>query len=190
MAKTKIGYALTGSFCTFKRVFDVIQKLTELEYDVYPILSYASSATDTRFMTAEHIYSELVRITGRKPLDTLQLVEPIGPKKMVDALIIAPCTGNSLAKLANGIADTPALLAAKSTLRNANPILIGISTNDGLAAAAQNIGILLARKNIYFVPFGQDDPIGKPTSIVANMESIPQALEAALAGRQIQPILA
>ncbi|MDR2505857.1 MAG: dipicolinate synthase subunit B [Oscillospiraceae bacterium] len=189
MAKTKIGFALTGSFCTFKRVLDVVEDLVKLGFDVLPILSYASSASDTRFMKAEFLKSELMRVTGHAPLDTLQQVEPIGPKKMVDALVIAPCTGNSLAKLAHGIADTPVLLAAKSTLRNANPVVIGVSTNDGLAAAAQNIGILLARKNIYFVPFGQDDHIAKPASIVAHMEKVAQTLEAALQGKQVQPVL-
>jgi len=141
-------------------------------------------------MSARFLKDELEKITGRAPLDTIQQVEPIGPSKMVDALLIAPCTGNSLAKLANGIADTPVLLAAKSALRNSLPVVIAVSTNDGLAAAAKNIGTLLARKNIFFVPFEQDDHIGKPSSLVAVMEKIPDTLAEALEGRQIQPILA
>ena len=151
--------------------------------------SPAGSCTDSRFGTgAEHvqIVSELC---GHKPIQTIVQAEPIGPKHLLDALVIAPCTGNTLAKLAHGIADGPVTMAAKSHLRNGRPIIIAVSTNDALGTAAENIGRLLVRKHIYFVPFGQDDPIGKPTSMVADFGKIPLALEAALEGRQMQPIL-
>ncbi|MDR1599381.1 MAG: dipicolinate synthase subunit B [Oscillospiraceae bacterium] len=185
----RIGFAMTGSFCTFARVLKAVQALADAGAAVQPILSYASAQSDTRFMKAGELAGHLKRITGSEPWTTLQQVEPIGPGRKVDMLIMAPATGNSMAKLARGIADTPALLAVKSALRNGCPVVIAVSTNDGLAAAAQNIGILLSRKHIYFVPFGQDDPIGKPTSLVARMESIPETAAMAFLGEQVQPIL-
>ena len=184
-----IGFALTGSFCTFDRVLKTMKTLTELGAKVQPILSYAASESDTRFFRARDLHIQLKDITGRESWATLQQVEPIGPRNLIDLLVIAPATGNSIAKLAHGIADTPVLLAAKSTLRNEKPVVIAVSTNDGLAAASRNIGLLLARKHIYFVPFGQDDPKNKPSSLVANMESIPQVIVDALTGKQTQPIL-
>lgn len=184
----EIGFALCGSFCTYSKVFAVMETLAK-EHSVIPIFSYASCATDSRFGNAEDFLRRAEDICGKKVLKTISEVEPIGPKKLLDALVIAPCTGNTLAKLAHSIADTPVTMAAKSHLRNARPVLIAVSTNDALAGAAENIGKLLARKHCYFVPFGQDDPTGKPTSMVADFEKIPQALEAALEGRQIQPIL-
>ncbi len=183
-----IGFALCGSFCTFSRVFPVMEQLAK-EHRVIPIFSNVSYATDTRFGTAQEHIRTAAQICGADPLHTLAQVEPIGPKKMLDALIIAPCTGNTLAKLAHSVADTSVTMAAKSHLRNGRPVLIAVSTNDALAGAAENIGRLLGRKHYYFVPFSQDDPQGKPTSIVADFEKIPQALSCALEGKQIQPLL-
>lgn len=183
-----VGFALCGSFCTYSQVFPVMKKLAE-EFDLIPIFSDASGTFDSRFGTAEDHIRKVTEITGRSPIMTIQAAEPIGPKKLLDALIIAPCTGNTLAKLAHSIADTPVTMAAKSHLRNGRPVIIAVSTNDALAGAAENIGKLLARKHYYFVPFGQDDPLQKPTSLVADFEKIPQTLESALTGHQLQPIL-
>lgn len=189
MHKTKVGFALTGSFCTFSRVFAVMREMVEAGYDILPVLSYASAGEDTRFYPKDTVWWELEHITGRKPLSTLSEVEPIGPKKMLDAYVIAPMTGASMGKFAHGIFDTPALLGAKSHLRNARPVLVAPSTNDGLSTAAENIGKILGMRNVYVVPFGQDDPVHKPRSLVADFERIPEAVAAALAGAQLQPIL-
>ena len=183
-----IGFAVCGSFCTFSRVFPVMEALAK-EHTVIPIFSAVSRSTDTRFGTAEEHFARARAIYGRKPICTIAEAEPIGPRKLLDALIIAPCTGNTLAKLAHSIADGPVTMAAKSHLRNGRPVVIAVSTNDALAGAAENIGKLLGRKHFYFVPFGQDDPKNKPTSMVADFEKLPQALEAALEGRQFQPVL-
>ena len=183
-----IGFALCGSFCTYDRVFPVMERLGK-SYELIPIFSQSAYSTDSRFGAAEAHIARAEAICGRPVLHTLAEVEPIGPKKMLDALIIAPCTGNTLAKLAHSIADGPVTMAAKSHLRNGRPVLVAVSTNDALAGAAENIGRLLARKHYYFVPFGQDDPEKKPTSMVADFSRIPQAMEAALKGRQLQPIL-
>ena len=184
-----IGFAFTGSFCTYQKVFPEIKRLVDSGYHVIPIMSETSYVTDTRFGTAEEHRNKLESITGNSVISGIKEAEPIGPKKLLDALIIAPCTGNTTAKLAHGIADGTVTLAAKSHLRNKRPILIGISTNDGLGVNAKNIGILLARKHIYFVPFRQDDHLKKENSLVANMELILPALELALNGQQIQPLL-
>lgn len=183
-----IGFALCGSYCTYDRVFPVIEALSK-ENKVIPILSEAAYATDSRFGTAEHWKRKLEEICGCPPLHLISQVEPIGPKGLLDILVIAPCTGNTLAKLAHSIADEPVTMAAKSHLRNGRPVLVAVSTNDGLAGAGENIGRLLARKHYYFVPFGQDDPLKKPTSLIADFAQIPQAMEGALAGQQIQPML-
>ena len=183
-----IGFALCGSFCTYDRVFPVMQLLAR-EHTLIPIFSEASFAVDSRFGTAAEHFETVRKICGREPIHTIAGAEPIGPKKLLDILVIAPCTGNTLAKLAHSIADTPVTMAAKSHLRNGRPVLIAVSTNDALAGAAENIGKLLARKHYYFVPFGQDDAIGKPSSMVADFAKIPEAIEEALAGRQVQPIL-
>lgn len=183
-----IGFALCGSYCTYDRVFPVIEALSK-ENKVIPILSEAAYATDSRFGTAEHWKRKLEEICGCPPLHLISQVEPIGPKGLLDILVIAPCTGNTLAKLAHSIADGPVTMAAKSHLRNGRPVLVAVSTNDGLAGAGENIGRLLARKHYYFVPFGQDDPLKKPTSLIADFARIPQAMEGALAGQQIQPML-
>ena len=183
-----IGFAICGSFCTFDKVFPVMEELSA-SHTVIPIFSDASYTTDSRFGThSEHI-QQAEKICGKQVLNTIAQVEPFGPKKLLDALIIAPCTGNTLAKLAHSIADGPVTMAAKSHLRNGRPVIIAVSTNDALAGAAENIGKLLARKNYYFVPFGQDDPVKKPTSMVADFSQIPAVLEAAMEGRQLQPIL-
>lgn len=183
-----IGFAMCGSFCTYASVFPIMELLTR-DYQVTPIFSAAAYETDSRFGSAvENIYTA-TEICGCPPLHTITQVEPIGPKKMFDALIIAPCTGNTLAKLAHSIADGPVTMAAKSHLRNGRPIVVAVSSNDALAGAAENIGKLLARKHYYFVPFGQDDANGKPTSMVADFSKIPKALEDALEGRQMQPLL-
>lgn len=183
-----IGFALCGSFCTYSEVFPVMELLSR-DYHVTPIFSQASYTIDSRFGTASEHIQTAMEICGTPPLHTIAQVEPIGPKKLFDILVIAPCTGNTLAKLANSIADGPVTMAAKSHLRNGRPVLVAVSTNDGLAGAAENIGKLLARKHYYFVPFGQDNATAKPTSLVADFAKIPQALEEALAGRQMQPVL-
>lgn len=183
-----IGFAMCGSFCTFSQVFPIMEALAK-EHTLTPIFSPVSCRADTRFGTAADHLRKAAEICGREPLRTIEQVEPIGPKKLLDALIIAPCTGNTLAKLAHSIADTSVTMAAKSHLRNSRPVIIAVSTNDALAGAAENIGRLLARKNYYFVPFGQDDAVNKPASMVADFTKIPEALDAALQGRQLQPIL-
>ena len=188
MQNKTIGFALCGSFCTYSRVFPVMEQLAKT-YDIVPIFSQSAYSTDSRFGNAEAHIARAEEICGRPVLHTLAEVEPIGPKKMLDALIIAPCTGNTLAKLAHSIADGPVTMAAKSHLRNGRPVIIAISTNDALAGAAENIGKLLSRKHYYFVPFGQDDAFGKPTSIVGDFSKIPQTLEMALEGKQLQPLL-
>lgn len=183
-----IGFAMCGSFCTFDAVFPVMETIAK-EHNVIPIFSTVSCTTDSRFGTAQAHIQTATDICGKAPLCTIAQVEPIGPKGLLDILIIAPCTGNTLSKLAHSIADGPVTMAAKSHLRNGRPILIAISTNDALAGAAENIGKLLSRRNYYFVPFGQDDPQRKPTSIVADFSKLPEALEATINRRQLQPIL-
>ena len=183
-----IGFALCGSFCTYSQVFPMMELLSR-DYDITPIFSHSAGTIDSRFGAAAEHFQQAVDICGKAPLCSIEAVEPIGPKKLFDALIIAPCTGNTLAKLAHSIADTPVTMAAKSHLRNGRPVIVAVSTNDGLAGAAENIGKLLARKHYYFVPFGQDDAVNKPTSLVADFTLIPQALEAALEGWQVQPVL-
>ena len=183
-----IGFAMCGSFCTYDQVFPVMELLSR-DYSLVPILSENSSHIDSRFGSAAEYIAAITDICGRSPILTIEDAEPIGPKKLLDALIIAPCTGNTLAKLAHSIADTPVTMAAKSHLRNARPVLVAVSTNDGLSGAAENIGKLMTRKHYYFVPFGQDAPREKPTSLVADFSRIPCALELALKGKQIQPVL-
>ena len=184
-----IGFAMTGSFCTFSKVLAEMERLAELGANIVPIMSRTAYSTDTRFGKAADINARIEGICQRKIITTVFEAEPIGPKGYLDALIIAPCTGNSLAKLAAGIADTAVTMAAKAHLRNQKPVLIAVSTNDGLANAAKNIGSLMNYKNIYFVPFRQDDCIKKPTSVVADMPSIAESCRLCLDGVQIQPIL-
>ena len=184
-----IGFALTGSFCTFKRVLPVMRALSEKGYNIVPIMSYNAYKLDTRFGKAEDFRAEVRQITGKEIIATLNEAEPIGPKKLLDILIIAPCTGNTLAKLALGIADTPVTMAAKSHLRNQRPVLLAVSTNDALAGAAKNIAALQNYKNVYFIPYKQDDPAGKPTSVVADFTLTEAAMLEALNGKQLQPVI-
>ena len=183
-----VGFAMCGSFCTFAQVFPVMELLTR-DYGVTPIFSTAAATIDSRFGTAADHLSMAADICGRQVLKTIPQVEPIGPKKLFDALVVAPCTGNTLAKLAHSIADGPVTMAVKSHLRNGRPVVIAVSTNDALGGAAENIGKLMARKHYYFVPFKQDDAIHKPTSMVADFSRIHETLDAALDGIQLQPIL-
>ena len=185
----RLGFAFTGSFCTMRVVTDTMRKVKESGYDVFPIMSETVYSTDTRFGKCKDFIDEIEDICKRKIISTVPAAEPIGPKKLIDALVIAPCTGNTLGKLANGIYDGCVPLAAKATLRNNCPVIIAPSTNDGLSASAKNIGMLLNTKNIFFVPFGQDDPAGKNTSLVAKWDMLPAAVESALKFKQIQPIL-
>ena len=185
----KIGYALTGSFCTFEKSFAQAKILADAGAELIPIMSEISSAADTRFGTAAENILRLKAITGENVIKTISEAEPIGPKKMLDVLVVAPCTGNTIAKIAGGIADSTVTLAVKSHLRNRRPVVIAVSTNDGLGGNAKNIGILASRKNIYIVPFGQDDCIEKENSLVSDMNMIIPTAELALDGRQIQPVL-
>lgn len=184
-----IGFAICGSFCTFKTAFEQIKKLKNMGYDIVPIMSENSYNLDTRFGDAAHWREQFREITGKAIIHTIPQAEPIGPKKLLDALVIAPCTGNTLAKLSSGVTDTCVTLAAKAHLRNGRPLLIAPSTNDALSNAGKNIGSLLNYKNIYFVPFGQDSFKNKPTSMVADFSLIAAALESALKGEQLQPIV-
>lgn len=189
MTAIKVGFALTGSFCTFDRIIKVMRDMVARGYDITPILSDNAANTDTRFGTAAHWYSELQSITSNPIIDSIITAEPIGPKSMFDVLVVAPCTGNTLAKLAASVTDTTVTMAAKSHLRGGKPIILGISTNDGLSGSASNIGALLNRKHYYFVPFRQDAPLIKPCSLVAEMERIPQTIQESMQGKQLQPML-
>ncbi len=185
----KIGFAVCGSFCTFSKVMPQVKRLVEMGAEVYPVMSEIAYSTDTRFGKAEDFRNYLEDITKNKIINSIKAAEPIGPKGYLDALVVAPCTGNTLAKIANGVTDSTVSMAAKANLRNERPLIIAISTNDGLGANAKNLGILLPGRNVYFVPYGQDDCIGKPQSLVADMSKIPETVEAALSSVQIQPML-
>jgi len=182
------GFALCGSFCTFDKVIKQIESLSDKNINIIPIMSYEASSTDTRFGKADDFIKKLERICGNKVIKTIADAEPIGPKKLLDILVVAPCTGNTLGKLANGIFDTPVTLSVKSHLRNQRPVLLGVSTNDALGASAKNIGILMNVKNIFFIPMSQDDCKTKPNSIVAEFDYLYEAMEFALKKEQIQPI--
>ncbi len=188
MKNQKIGVAMTGSFCTFSQVLPVIRQLAKSN-EVTAVLSPAAAETDTRFYRAEDLLRELEQITGRKPMRTIAEAEQVGPGKLFDVLLAAPCTGNTLAKLNLGITDTSVLMAIKAQLRNGRPVVLALSTNDALSNAAKNIGGLLNRRDLYFVPFSQDDPEKKPRSMAANFGLCEAALDAALEGRQLQPII-
>ena len=188
MSKTKLGFALTGSFCTFDKTLRLMEELSNL-YDIVPIMSEKAATKDTRFGKAEHFINEIERITERTPITSIEGAEPIGPKGLTDVMLVAPCTGNTLGKLANGINDTAVTMAVKSHLRNGKPVVLAVSTNDALGASAENIGKLMARRNIYFVPMRQDDTVNKPMSVVADFGEAERAIEAALRGEQIQPVL-
>ena len=189
MEQRKVGFAFCGSFCTYDRAMRALEQVKARFGDVTPIVSEASAATDTRFGPAHEFMREMERICDKRVIDTMVKAEPIGPKKLLDVLVICPCTGNTLAKLAGGITDSTVTLAAKAHLRNGRPLVLCPATNDALAASAKNIGALLDKKNVYFVPFRQDDPQGKPTSVVADFSLVPDAIAAALEGRQLQPLL-
>lgn len=188
MEKMKLGYAMTGSFCTFDKSIREMARLAEMDYDILPIMSENAYTVSTRFGKASEIVSRVENIANKSVIHTVSGAEPIGPRGMCDLLLVAPCTGNTLSKIALGITDTPVTMAVKSQLRIGAPVVLCVASNDALGASAENIGKLLNRKNVYFVPFSQDDPQHKPNSLVAHFELIPQAIEMALAGRQMQPI--
>lgn len=185
----RIGYALTGSFCTIRESLEVIKELVNKGYDVHPIISYNVATFSTRFIDAEETIRLLTEITGKEPISTIQGAEPIGPKGLFDVVVVAPCTGNTMAKLANAITDTPVLMACKSHLRNQRPVVLALATNDALSANAKNLGMLLNTRNVYFVPLKQDNYNGKPRSMMADFSLIESTLLKALEGEQIQPIL-
>ena len=189
MKKRTLGLAMCGSFCTFSRVLDAFETLDQELYELVPIMSQASFETDSRFGPAAQFRERLETLCGREIVHTIKEAEPFGPKKLLDALVIMPCTGNTLAKLAHGITDSAVTMAAKAHLRNGRPLVLAISTNDGLSGSAENIARLLNRKNVYFVPFGQDDPAKKPCSLQADFSLMYASVEAAMAGAQLQPIL-
>ena len=185
----RIGFVMTGSFCTFRKTIDELKKIVKLGTKVVPIMSENSYTMNTKFGKAEDFINEIEEITGTKILHTIQEVEPLGPKDMLDILVVAPATGNTIAKLANDIIDGPATMAVKSHLRRERPVVIAVSTNNGLSGAGENIGKLLNRKHYYFVPFKQDNPITKPRSIVFDPSYLVKTIEYALDDEQIQPIL-
>ncbi|MDP4097487.1 dipicolinate synthase subunit B [Paenibacillus sp. P96] len=184
-----VGYAITGSHCTFEEVMPVIQRFMDEGARVIPIISSSVQTTDTRFGTSQSWQKQLKDITGNDIISTIVEAEPLGPSRLLDVLVIAPCTGNTTSKLANAMTDSPVLMAAKAQLRNSRPLVLAISTNDGLGFNAANIAKLLVAKSVYFVPFGQDNPEQKPNSLVAQMELIPETCYAALEGRQLQPMI-
>ena len=186
--KGRIAFAVCGSFCTLEAALSAAQAMTRQGWELLPVMSF-SAGQDTRFGTGKYWKERLEALAGHPVLDTLQAVEPLGPRQMARALVIAPCTGATLARLAAGLSDTPVTLAAKSLLRTGKPVLLGVSTNDGLGASGENIARLYQRKHIYFVPYGQDDPVHKPNSLKADFALLPDALAAALHGQQLQPVL-
>jgi dipicolinate synthase subunit B len=184
-----VGIALTGSFCTFDKVFPQIERLVSENANVYTIFSDRSLITDTRFGNADSFLQRAGDITGKKPITTLVEAEKLGPNNLLDVIVVAPCTGNTLAKMANAITDSTVLMAAKGLLRNNKPVVIAVSTNDALSNNLKNIGLLINNKNIFFVPFGQDNYKGKPNSMVAHFDLIIPTIEEALEGRQLQPVI-
>ena len=184
-----IGFALTGSFCTLDQAFPQIQKLIDLGASVWPVVSETVKTTDTRFGSSEYFLDKLENMTGKKVISSIKEAEPIGPKKMLDIMIIAPCTGNTISKLSYGVIDTAVTMAAKSHLRNGRPLLIALSTNDALGSSAKNIGQLLNYKNVYFVPYSQDDPENKNNSMISDFDLIADSVQCALGGKQIQPLI-
>lgn len=189
MRDITLGYAFCGSFCTIARSLSELKKLSELNIRIVPIMSKTVYNTDTRFGKAADLIAGVEEICREKIICDIASAEPIGPKRMLDALVVSPCTGNTLAKIALGITDTPVAMAVKAHLRNERPVVIGLATNDALGASAKNIGLLHNTKNIYFIPYGQDDANLKPTSMVCDFTKTAQTVEAALAGRQIQPVI-
>lgn len=190
MQNIVLGFAMCGSFCTFEPVIRQLQQLKQEYQTIQPIMSEASFTTDSRFGAAEQFRNRIEAICGRPIWSDRKAVEPIGPKKLLDVLVVAPCTGNTIAKLACGVTDSAVTLAVKAHRRNERPVVLAISSNDALGANAKNIGELLVRKGFYFVPFRQDDPIHKPCSLVADFSKISETVTSALLGQQVQPILA
>ncbi len=188
MSKGTVGFAMSGSFCTLEKAIDQMKKLRELDYDILPIMSFNVFNLDTKFGKASDFKNKVEGICGKPIISTIVDAEPIGPEKMADVMLIAPCTGNTAAKLCHAVTDTPVLMAAKSHLRIQRPVVITLATNDALGASAKNIGKLLNTKNIYFVPLSQDDPEKKPMSLVAHFNLIPETIDLALQNRQIQPV--
>lgn len=184
-----VGYAVTGSHCTLEKIMLQVERLVDAGAQVIPIASYSVMTTNTRFGSADRWQQQLIKITGNDIISTIEAAEPLGPSKLLDVMIIAPCTGNTTSKLANAMTESPVLMAAKAQLRNQRPLVLAISTNDGLGLNATNIAKLLVAKHIYFVPFGQDNPQQKPNSLVARMDLVPEACYAALEGKQLQPVL-
>lgn len=189
MKKLNIGFAICGSFCTFELIFDVMQKLIDDGHNILPIFTFNTASTDTRFGTAKDFAKKIEQLTGKKPIDSLVGAEPIGPKGLVDIVVVAPCTGNTLSKIANAITDGPVTMVVKAHLRNNKPVVIGISSNDSMGINFKNLGSLYNQKNIYFVPFGQDDFEKKPNSLISDYTKIPETIEKALLGEQLQPVL-
>ena len=184
-----IGYGITGSFCTFAQSRKAVQRLKQMGAEITPVFSYQTQNTDTRFGSAKEFVDGICEITESEGIRTITEAEPIGPNNYLDVMVIAPCTGNTAAKLCAGIVDTPVLMAAKAHMRNGKPLVIAISTNDALGMNFKTIGQLMNMKNIYFVPFGQDNPRSKPNSMIANLELLPDTIDMALHGKQIQPII-
>ena len=184
----KIGVAITGSFCTFTKLYEQLTVLNEAGADLYPVISYHVGSLDSRFGTATEHAAKIEELTGKKPITTIPEAEPFGPKIKLDAMVIIPCTGNTLSKLANAITDTPVLMAAKAHLRNGRPLILSIASNDALGLSMKQLGLLMNAKNIYFVPYGQDDYKAKPNSMIAHVEQLSDTIEAALEGRQLQPV--
>ncbi|WBX79525.1 dipicolinate synthase subunit B [Virgibacillus salarius] len=185
----RIGFGLTGSHCTYDQVFPQIERLIELNADVIPIVTYTVRTTDTKFGQAEDHIGKIESITGKQVISTMPEAEPLGPKMPLDCMVIAPLTGNSLSKLANALTDSPVLMAAKATMRNQQPVVLGVSTNDALGLNGVNLMRLMASKFIYFIPYGQDDPYKKPNSLVAKMDLLPETIESALEFKQLQPVI-
>jgi dipicolinate synthase subunit B len=185
----RIGFGLTGSHCTYDAVFPEIEKLVNAGAEVLPIVTFTVSNTETRFGKGEDWVTRIEELTGHKVIDSIVKAEPLGPKIPLDCMVIAPITGNSMSKFANALTDSPVLMAAKATLRNQKPVVLGISTNDALGLNGINLMRLMATKNIYFIPYGQDDPIKKPNSMVARMTMLSETIEAAIVGKQVQPVI-
>ena len=189
MEQVRVGFAFCGSFCTYDQVMPALERAKARYGDVTPIISEKSAETDSRFGPAHEFIREMERICDKRVIDTIPKAEPIGPKKLLDVLVIAPCTGSTLSRLANGMSDTSVTMAAKAMWRNGRPVVVAVSTNDGLAGSAKNIAALMDKKHVFFVPYRQDDPTGKPTSLVADFTKINDTVDAALQGRQLQPLL-
>ncbi len=189
MQNIKLGYAFCGSFCTINKSLAVLKELAKLDIDITPIMSEITFSTDTRFAKSSEFNAAVEEICGKKIIHTVPAAEPIGPKNLLDILVVAPCTGNTISKIALGITDTSVTMAVKAHLRNNKPVILGIATNDALGATAKNIGLLHNTKNIYFVPYGQDDPHNKTTSLICDFSQIPQTIESVLKGTQIQPVI-